>query len=164
MRDRAENDVVHMPTKPSAGLLLFRRGDVALEVLLAHPGGPYWRHKDDGAWTIPKGEVGLGKSKATAARREFAEEIGYDPPGDFLPLGEARQPGGKSVVIFAVRGEWQPQRLLSNTFTLEWPPQSGQLQSFPEVDRAAWFSIGEAKRKILKGQLVFLDRLVENLR
>lgn len=153
-----------LSTERSAGLLLFRQSNGGLEVLLAHPGGPYWRRKDDAAWTIPKGEVGLGEADATAARREFAEEIGYDPPGDLLPLGEARQPGGKSVAIFAARGEWQPQHLLSNHFELEWPPRSGQLQSFPEVDRAAWFSIGEAKRKILKGQLVFLDRLVETLR
>jgi predicted NUDIX family NTP pyrophosphohydrolase len=154
----------NVSTKRSAGLLLFRQSDSGLEVLLAHPGGPYWRRKDDGAWTIPKGEAGAGEADVAAARREFAEEIGYDPPGDCLPLGEARQPGGKSVVIFAVRGEWQPQHLLSNLFELEWPPRSGQLQSFPEVDRAAWFSIGEARRKILKGQLVFLDRLVETLR
>jgi predicted NUDIX family NTP pyrophosphohydrolase len=154
----------NVSTKRSAGLLLFRQSDGGLEVLLAHPGGPYWRRKDDGAWTIPKGEAGAGEADVAAARREFAEEIGYDPPGDCLPLGAARQPGGKSVVIFAVRGEWQPQHLLSNLFELEWPPRSGQLQSFPEVDRAAWFSIGEARRKILKGQLVFLDRLVETLR
>ena len=99
-----------------------------------------------------------------AARREFAEEIGYAPPGDLLPLGEAKQPGGKLVVIFAIRGEWQPQGLRSNHFELEWPPRSGQLQNFPEVDRAAWFSIGSAKQKLLRGQLVFLDRLVEALR
>ena len=99
-----------------------------------------------------------------AARREFAEELGYAPPGDLLPLGEAKQPGGKSVVIFAVRGEWQPQRLLSSHFELEWPPRSGQLQNFPEVDRAAWFSIDLARQRLLRGQLVFLDRLVEALR
>jgi predicted NUDIX family NTP pyrophosphohydrolase len=153
-----------MPTKRSAGLLLFRPTDDGPEVLLAHPGGPYWSRKDEGAWTIPKGAIEPGEADLAAARREFAEEIGYDPPGDLLPLGEARQPGGKWVVVFAVRGEWQPQQLLSNHFELEWPPRSGRLQSFPEVDRAAWFSIGEAKRKILKGQLVFLDRLVEALR
>lgn len=150
--------------KRSAGLLLFRTSGEELEVLLAHPGGPYWRRRDAGAWTIPKGQVGLGETDMAAARREFAEELGYAPPGDLLPLGEAKQPGGKLVVIFAVRGEWQPQHLSSNHFELEWPPRSGRLQSFPEVDRAAWFSIGAAKEKLLKGQLVFLERLAEALR
>jgi predicted NUDIX family NTP pyrophosphohydrolase len=145
--------------KVSAGVLLFRRGVDGLEVLLAHPGGPFWRRKDVGAWTIPKGEVEQGENNLAAARREFAEETGYLPEGLGRSLGSIRQPGGKVVHVWAVNDDWDPTELVSNTFCMEWPPQCGRVQQFPEVDRAAWFGLTEARRKILKGQAGFLDRL-----
>jgi predicted NUDIX family NTP pyrophosphohydrolase len=123
----------------SAGLLLFRKGAADLEVLLGHPGGPFWQKKDDGAWSIPKGLIGADEAPLSAARREFAEETGYDPDGDFWPLGEARQPGGKIVQAWAVEGDWDPALISSNTFEMEWPPRSRRRRSFPEIDRAAWF-------------------------
>ena len=147
----------------SAGLLLFRKGAADLEVLLGHPGGPFWQNKDDGAWSIPKGLIGADEAPLSAARREFAEETGHDPDGDFWPLGEARQPGGKIVQAWAVEGDWDPALISSNTFEMEWPPRSGRRRSFPEIDRAAWFGIADARRKILKGQTVFVDRLLEAL-
>jgi predicted NUDIX family NTP pyrophosphohydrolase len=143
----------------SAGLLLYRGAHAALEVLLAHPGGPFWRRKDAGAWTIPKGEVEAGEEAEAAARREFAEEIGFRPEGERLHLGTARQPGGKLVEVWATEGDWDPSTLASNAFAMEWPPRSGRTQTFPEVDRAGWFRLDEARRKILKGQAVFLERL-----
>lgn len=143
----------------SAGLLLFRRSAQGPEVLLAHPGGPYWRHKDAGAWGIPKGEPEPGEDLLAAARREFAEETGCTPAGDGVSLGAARQPGGKLVHVWAVEGDWDPAALSSNTFEMEWPPRSGRRASFPEVDRAAWFDLDAARMRILKGQAVFLDRL-----
>jgi predicted NUDIX family NTP pyrophosphohydrolase len=145
----------------SAGLLLFRRRIADLEVLLAHPGGPFWQNKDDGAWSIPKGLVGADEAPLSAARREFVEETGHEPLGDFFPLGEARQPGGKVVQAWAIEGDWDPALIRSNTFEVEWPPRSGRRRTFPEIDRAAWFGIADARRKILKGQTVFVDRLVE---
>jgi predicted NUDIX family NTP pyrophosphohydrolase len=145
-------------SRVSAGLLLFRRRG-AVEVLLAHPGGPYWKNKDEGAWTVPKGEIGPGEDALAAARREFAEETGYHPVGDTLSLGSARQPGGKLVHVWAIAADWDPARLTSNSFSLEWPPRSGRMQDFPEIDRAAWFGLDAARAKILKGQAVFLDRL-----
>ena len=147
----------------SAGLLLFRKGAADLEVLLGHSGGPFWQKKDDGAWSIPKGLIGADEAPLSAARREFAEETGYDPDGDFRPLGEARQPGGKIVQAWAVEGDWDPALISSNTFEMEWPPRSGRRRNFPEIDRAAWFGIADARRKILKGQAVFVDRLLEAL-
>ena len=145
-------------SRVSAGLLLFRlRG--TLEVLLAHPGGPYWKNKDAGAWTVPKGEVAAGEDELAAAQREFAEETGYHPQGDVLSLGSARQPGGKLVHVWAIADDWDPAALTSNSFSLEWPPRSGRSQDFPEIDRAAWFALDEARVKIIKGQAVFLDRL-----
>jgi predicted NUDIX family NTP pyrophosphohydrolase len=147
--------------KISAGILLFRRRVDELQVLLGHPGGPYWANKDDGAWSIPKGGIADGEDLLVAARREFEEEIGYSPDGPFFPLGEARQPGGKVVAIYGVEGDWDPSSLLSNTFSMQWPPKSGRMVDFPELDRAQWFSIEEAERKILKGQAVFLLMLVK---
>jgi predicted NUDIX family NTP pyrophosphohydrolase len=147
----------------TAGLLLFRGRAADLEVLLGHPGGPFWQNKDDGAWSIPKGLIGADEAPLSAARREFAEETGHDPHGDFLPLGEARQPGGKVVQAWAIEGDWDPALIRSNTFEMEWPPRSGRRGTFPEIDRAAWFGGADARRKILKGQTVFVDRLLEAL-
>jgi len=146
-------------SKRSAGVLLFRRAGGDIEVLLAHPGGPFWRNKDDGAWSIPKGEYADNEDPLAAAKREFAEEIGLTPSGDFIPLGEIRQPGGKVVTAWAAEGDLDTTRVRSNTFSMPWPPRSGKLQEFPEVDRAEWFLLAAARRKILKGQAEFLDRL-----
>lgn len=143
----------------SAGLLLFRTGAGALEVLLGHPGGPLWARKDEGAWSIPKGQPDPGEDLLDAARREFIEEMGRPVSGDFLPLRPRRQPGGKVVHIWAVRADFDPQKLESNLFSMEWPPRSGKQQSFPEIDRAEWFPLEVARRKILKGQAGFLDEL-----
>lgn len=145
--------------KESAGLLVYRKRGGTIEVLLAHPGGPFWAKKDLGAWTIPKGLVEPGEEPLAAARREFAEETGWSADGNFLDLGRYRQPGGKIVHVFAAEGDFDPATLASNTFAMQWPPKSGRMQQFPEVDRAAWFSVEEAKRRILKGQAPALDRL-----
>jgi predicted NUDIX family NTP pyrophosphohydrolase len=152
-----------MPSKKSAGLLLYRRSGGRLEVLLVHPGGPYWHRKDAGAGSIPKGEIEGDETEENAARREFSEELGYRPQGEPVPLGEAKQPGGKLVTIFALLGDWEPERLVSGQFEIEWPPHSGHKQQYPEVDRAEWFTLDIARDKILKGQAVFLDRLAELL-
>src|SRR5262245_778169 len=141
----------------SAGLLLFRRVDGEIEVLLGHPGGPFWKNKNEGAWSIPKGLIASGEPPLAAARREFAEETGHDPPGDAIPLGSATQPGGKLVHVWAIEGDWEPADIRSNTFEMEWPPRSGRRQSFPEIDRAAWFTIPVARSKILRGQLPLID-------
>ncbi|HEV3170921.1 MAG TPA: NUDIX domain-containing protein [Actinocrinis sp.] len=158
-----------MAAKQSAGVLLFRRtggpGGGGLEVLLVHPGGPFWARKDDGAWSIPKGEYGApgeldGEEALEAAVREFEEETGHPvPAGDRLELGTLKQPGGKVVAAWAVEGSIDADAITSNTFELEWPPRSGKRASFPEVDRAGWFGLPEARTKILKGQAEFLDRL-----
>ena len=148
----------------SAGVLLYRRAGRRLEVLLAHPGGPFWKNKDDGAWSIPKGEYGENEDPLAAAKREFAEETGLSLPGDFIPLGEVRQPGGKVVTAWAVEREFDVAQLRSNTFSMPWPPGSGKSQEFPEIDRVAWFSVDDARRRILKGQTELLDRLVQHLR
>jgi predicted NUDIX family NTP pyrophosphohydrolase len=145
--------------KTSAGLVLFRRRATRLEVLLAHPGGPLWASRDDGAWTIPKGEIDAGEDPLAAATREFAEEIGATPSGPFIGLTPVRQPGGKLVRAWAVEGDFDPASLRSNTFQTEWPPRSGRLREFPEVDRAAWFDLDTARRKILRGQRALLDEL-----
>jgi len=147
----------------SAGLLLFRQRDKKVQVLLAHPGGPFWSRKDQNVWTIPKGLIGPSESLLSAAQREFAEETGYRPGGEAIPLGSAKQPGGKVVHVWAIEGDWDPVDLQSNTFEMEWPPRSGRRQSFPEIDRASWFGIVEARLKILKGQAAFLDHLLETL-
>jgi predicted NUDIX family NTP pyrophosphohydrolase len=150
--------------KLSAGLLVHRGSGAALEVLLVHPGGPFWARKDDGAWSIPKGEYAAGDDPLAAARREFGEELGASPPeGPALELGEVRQAGGKQVVAWAVPGDLDVGAITSNTFELEWPPKSGRVQAFPEVDRAAWFPVAEARVKLLAGQHPFLDRLVAAL-
>ena len=146
--------------KQSAGLLLFRRAGERIDVLLGHPGGPFWRKKDEGAWSIPKGLIGPGETPLAAANREFAEETGHRPRGNPLSLGEARQPGGKLVHVWAVEDDWNAVDFQSNMFEMEWPPRSGRRQMFPELDRVAWFSLGEARAKILQGQSVFLDRLI----
>ena len=147
----------------SAGLLLFRQRDKKVQVLLAHPDGPFWSRKDQGVWTIPKGLIGPSESLLSAAQREFAEETGYRPGGEAIPLGSAKQPGGKVVHVWAIEEDWDPADLQSNTFEMEWPPGTGRLQSFPEIDRASWFGIVEARLKILKGQAAFLDHLLETL-
>jgi predicted NUDIX family NTP pyrophosphohydrolase len=147
--------------KRSAGILMYRRPDAGLELLLVHPGGPFWAKKDLGAWSIPKGEYSEGEDAFEVARREFEEETGARPQGDFLPLGELVQPGRKIVTAWAVEGDLDPSELKSNLFDMEWPPKSGRRQSFPEVDRAQWFSPAEARRKILTGQSEFITRLRE---
>lgn len=145
--------------KASAGILLFRERAGRLEVLLAHPGGPYWAKKDAGAWTIPKGEIAEDEEPLAAARREFEEETGARVEGEPLPLTPRRQPGGKLVHAWAMRGDLDPTAVRSITFTMEWPPRSGRQQAFPEVDRAGWFGLPDARGKILKGQAPFLDEL-----
>jgi predicted NUDIX family NTP pyrophosphohydrolase len=149
--------------RQSAGLLLYRRNGDGVEVLLGHPGGPFWRNKDLGSWSIPKGLIAEGEKPLAAARREFTEETGHRPRGKSLPLGEARQPGGKRVQAWAVEGDWDAASLKSNMFEMEWPPRSGRRHSFPELDRAEWFDLAEAQTKILKGQAIFLTRLLEKL-
>jgi predicted NUDIX family NTP pyrophosphohydrolase len=141
--------------KRSAGILMYRQHGAEPEVLLVHPGGPFWKNKDLGAWSIPKGEYSDPEDPLAVAKREFEEETGARPLGRFLPLGELVQPGRKIVTAFA------PATLQSNTFELEWPPRSGRTASFPEVDRAQWFSPADARRKILKGQSEFVTRLLK---
>ena len=143
----------------SAGLLLFRRKDDDVEVLLVHPGGPLWARKDEGAWSIPKGEIEDGEDPLAAARREFAEELGAPVSGNFIELVPIRQASGKMVHAWAVESDFDPATLTSALFSLEWPPRSGRQQQFPEVDRAEWFSIDDAKRKINTAQIALLDQL-----
>jgi predicted NUDIX family NTP pyrophosphohydrolase len=149
--------------KQSAGLLLFRRRASALEVLLVHPGGPFWAKKDQGAWSIPKGEYEPGEDPLVAARREFAEETGIVPEGDFVTLKPLRQAGGKLVHAFALEGDCDPEAIRSNTFVMEWPPRSGRRQEFSEVDRAGWFTLEEAQRKLLAGQVPLIQELARLL-
>ena len=153
-----------MAAKQSAGLLLYRRGEEGLEVLLAHPGGPFWAKKDLGAWSIPKGEFADGEDPLAAARREFQEEIGIAVDGDFLALTPVKQPSRKIVHAFAREHDLSVARISSNSFDMEWPPKSGKMQSFPEVDRAAWFPLEEARRRIQAGQVPILDELVRRTR
>jgi predicted NUDIX family NTP pyrophosphohydrolase len=143
--------------KTSAGLVMFRWRDGQLEVLLVHPGGPFWARKDDGAWSIPKGEIGEDEDPLTAARREVQEETGAVPDGTFLPLTPVRQPGGKVVQAWAVESDLETTDIRSNTFELEWPPRSGRRRTYPEIDRADWFTIPVARAKILRGQLPLID-------
>jgi predicted NUDIX family NTP pyrophosphohydrolase len=146
----------------SAGLVVFREREGALQVLLAHMGGPYWTRKDAGAWSIPKGELDDAEEPLAGARREYGEELGHAAPdGPVLDLGEIRQGGGKRVVAFAVEGDFDPAQLRAGTFELEWPPRSGRRQAFPEVDRVAWFDLATAKHKLVQGQVALLDRLAE---
>ena len=148
----------------SAGILLHRGPHDAPEVLLVHPGGPYWARRDDGAWSVPKGEHGAHEDAMQAALREFAEELGVPvPDGAVHQLGETAQSRAKTVQVWAVEGDLDAERIRSNTFEMEWPPRSGQQQSFPEVDRAGWFTIEQARVKLLPGQVVFLDRLLDAL-
>jgi predicted NUDIX family NTP pyrophosphohydrolase len=150
--------------KLSAGLLLYRTTDVGLEVLIGHPGGPFWARKDDGAWSIPKGEYLEGEDPWTVAQREFLEELGTTPPDgpriDFAPL---KQPSGKVITAFAVRGDLDLEGTFSNTFELEWPKGSGKIREYPEIDRVGWFPVSQAAEKLLKGQRPLLDHLMRAL-
>ena len=146
-------------TARSAGILMYRRADAAIEVLLVHPGGPFWRSRDLGAWSIPKGELDDREDPEVAARREFEEELGVKVSGPIRSLGQVRQRAGKIVHAFALEDDLDVSRIRCNEVTIEWPTESGRIISFPEIDRAAWFSLSLAKRKILPSQRPFLDRL-----
>jgi predicted NUDIX family NTP pyrophosphohydrolase len=148
----------------SAGILLYRVRAGQLEVFIAHMGGPFWKNKDDRGWSIPKGEYEPDEDPFAAARREFEEEIGSAPPdGPPVLLGEVRQPSGKRILAWAVEGDLDPATVVSNTFVMEWPPRSGRQAEFPEIDRAEWFDIPTARRKLVKGQVPFLDALEREL-
>jgi predicted NUDIX family NTP pyrophosphohydrolase len=159
----AGTDTDIMPQR-SAGILLYRRRRGGVEVLLVHPGGPFWAGKDEGAWSIPKGLHGQGEEPLAAARREFAEETGATIEGEAIALGAFRQSSAKIVEAWAVEGEFDPAALKSNTFALEWPPRSGKMREVPEVDRAEWFTPADAERKLLKGQRPILEALLRHLR
>lgn len=151
-----------MARKASAGLLLYRRrGDI--EIFLVHPGGPFWAKKDAGSWSLPKGEFEEGDDPLEAAKRELTEETGFTVDGEFRPLAPVRQPSGKVIYAWAIEGDCDPSQLRSNLFSLEWPPKSGQMQKFPEVDRAAWFNIPEARKRITAGQAGFIEQLANDL-
>lgn len=152
-------------SKTSAGLLMFRKRDGNLEVLLVHPGGPFWRNKDKGAWTIPKGEVAENEDLLARARTEFEEELGFTPSAEtWIALGHVKQKGGKTVHVWAFVGDLPTDfKLRSNTFEIEWPPRSGRKQTFPEIDRAEFFSVEEARSKLNPAQTILLDRLTELL-
>jgi len=145
--------------KRSAGLLMYRQHGEELQVFLVHPGGPYWANKDEGAWSIPKGEPGEDEDALAAAQREFKEETGCEPHGPFIPLAPVRQRSGKIVSVWAFRGDFNPAALRSNLFSLEWPPRSGKVHEFPEVDRGAWFSLATARLKIVRAQQPVLEEL-----
>lgn len=147
----------------SAGLLMFRRRGPDLEFFLVHPGGPFWSKKNFGAWSIPKGEYTEEEKPLEAAKREFEEETGVVPSGNFIALDEIKQASGKVVTAWAFEGDCSLQQVRSNTFSMEWPPRSGRMQEFPEVDRAGWFSLDDARRRILKGQLGFLERCIRRI-
>ena len=148
----------------SAGLLLYRRTGIVPEVLIAHMGGPFWARKDEGAWSIPKGEYGDGENPLAVALREFEEELGSPPPdGPVIELGEFRQSGGKRVTVFAREGDFDATDVRSNLFEMEWPPRSGRIGRFPEIDRAEWMPIGPAREKLVKGQVPALDALEPRL-
>jgi predicted NUDIX family NTP pyrophosphohydrolase len=144
--------------KTSAGILLYRRRR-ELEVFLVHPGGPFWAKKDLGAWSLPKGEIEEGEDPLAAAIREFTEETGFPVAGDFRPLRPQRQPSGKTVLAWAVEGDCDPAQLRSGMFSMEWPPRSGKQQEFPEVDRGEWFTLEEARKRIVGGQVPFLEEV-----
>jgi predicted NUDIX family NTP pyrophosphohydrolase len=150
-------------TKQSAGLLMYRKRGEAVQVLLVHPGGPFWAKKDLGSWSIPKGEFSEGEDVLKAARREFEEETGFLPTGNFIRLGAIKQPSGKLIHAWAFEGDLDVKTIKSNTFSLEWPPQSGKQQEFPEVDRAEWFTVEAARERIIKGQVEFIDELLRIL-
>ena len=157
-----EHILLAMP-KRSAGLLMFRRIETKLEVFLVHPGGPFWAGKDKGAWTVPKGEYVDGEEPLEAARREFTEETGFEAKGPFLDLETVKQPSGKIVSAWAFEGDCDPQRLVSNFCSIEWPPRSKKTIEIPEVDRGAWFTLPAARTAILKSQQPFLDALARKV-
>ena len=149
-----------MASKRSAGILLYRRRGGQVEVLLVHPGGPFWSRKDDGAWFVPKGELEADEEPLSAARREFREELGSEPPnGEPLLLGTVKNKGGKLIYAWALEGDFDLSAFASNTFTLEWPPRSGQMREFPEIDRAAFFALSDAEPKLHPAEQPFLERL-----
>ena len=151
--------------KLSAGVLMYREAGSGCELLLVHPGGPFWAKKDAGAWSIPKGEYEADENPLQAAIREFEEELGSPPPGSgYGDLGEIVQPSRKRLIAFAIEGDFDPATFKSNLFEMEWPPKSGRLQSFPEIDRVQWFGVDDARKKILPGQAGFIDRLIDYLR
>jgi predicted NUDIX family NTP pyrophosphohydrolase len=150
--------------KLSAGILLYRKAPAGYEALLVHPGGPFWAKKDLGAWSMPKGEFAEGEEPLAAAKREFEEEVGSPPPdGQYQTLGEMKQSSGKIVHAFGLQADFDLENFKSNLFEMEWPPKSGQTQEFPESDKAAWVGLATAKQKLVKGQVVFIDRLAEQL-
>lgn len=150
-----------MPARRSAGLLVYRSTDQGMQVLIGHPGGPLWARRDEGAWSIPKGEYGPEETAQDAARREFGEELGLAAPaGEWTDLGEARQASGKVVTIWAVEGDLDPDDVVPGTFEMEWPRRSGRRSQFPEIDRVAWFDPDPAQRKLVPGQRVFVERLL----
>lgn len=150
--------------KKSAGLLMYRFNNNILEVLLAHMGGPFWAKKDKGAWTIPKGEFEQDENPFEAAKREFQEETNIFPVGEFIELSSIKQPSGKIIFVWAFEGDCDPESIKSNTFTMEWPPHSGKIAEFPEIDKADWFPTEKAKEKILKGQRGFIEELISILK
>jgi predicted NUDIX family NTP pyrophosphohydrolase len=160
LRSREAADHGASMPRTSAGLLPYRRRDGQLEVLLVHPGGPFWANKDTHAWSVAKGEVEPGEDLLNAAHREFFEETGLTLEGPATPLAPVRQPAGKIVYVWAVEADIDPSAIRSNSFLLEWPPRSGHVRQFPEVDRAAWLDLGEARSKIHKGQVALLDELL----
>jgi predicted NUDIX family NTP pyrophosphohydrolase len=151
-----------MPKK-SAGLLLFRKAGHSVELFLVHPGGPFWAKKDDAAWSIPKGEFAEGENPLDVAKREFQEETGFEMDGTLEPLVPVKQPSGKVIYAWSVEGDIDASAIHSNNFSMEWPPHSGKVQEFPEVDRGAWFPLPQARKKILKGQIPLLDQLEQKL-
>ncbi len=144
--------------KRSAGILMYRRKGRTFEFFLVHPGGPFWKNRDAGAWTVPKGAIEPDEDPLAAAKREFAEETGFTVDGEFIELGTFKQPGGKHVLVWAVEGDCEPAKLASNEFEMEWPPHSGKRQCFPEVDRGEWFGVADAQEKMLIGQRPMLER------
>jgi predicted NUDIX family NTP pyrophosphohydrolase len=152
-----------MAARMSAGVVMYRRKGQGTEVFLVHPGGPFWAKKDEGAWSIPKGIPGADEDLLAAAQREFHEETGFTAQGEFTPLGSCKQPGGKTVHAWAVEGDCDPEKLVSNLFEMEWPPRSGKRARFPEIDRAGWFAPREALVKILPGQQPILLKLFQTL-
>jgi predicted NUDIX family NTP pyrophosphohydrolase len=152
-----------MPRKKTAGLLLYRIRNSAIEVFLVHPGGPFWAKKDEGAWSIPKGEFADDEQPLSAAKREFQEETGFSMEGNFMALAPLKQRSGKLVYAWALEGDCDAGAIKSNLFSMEWPPRSGKRQEYPEVDRASWFTLESAKRRIVPGQIAFLEELQQML-
>ena len=146
-------------SQKSAGIVLYRIQNSSIEVFLVHPGGPYWAKKDDGAWSIPKGEFDENEEPLAAAKREFQEETGIQISGEFIQLNPVKQKGGKRVYAWAVKGDIDPAKIKSNSFEIEWPPRSGKMKSFPEIDKAAWFPLSEAQKKIIEAQSALIKEL-----